>query len=303
MDAELFPIDRPEGGLEAHSQGALAALAFGARRVVQFWPVLLWMLLGTLLSAGSLALVPALNLFNLAHYPVIAQMAAGVRAWQVVDLAGIIAAAQSAGGGSPLFGSLAIVLLGFAILPLVGGLVTAFLYGGVLLTYKEAQPFQLRRFLWGCWHWFGGFLALGLIQALLFFGLYFLLISLAVFLVRLGPVGTGAAVVILLLATGLWLMVSELARVRLVLNDTRNPFRGIGLAFGDLFHRHALALLGFYAAALLLLLGVQAVFRLGINPRVPLDSLLLALVVQQGFILARLFCRALRLAGLMRLLG
>jgi hypothetical protein len=177
----------------------------------------------------------------------------------------------------------------------------------VLLAYKEAaqqhQPraFHLKRFLWGSGHWFLGFLALGLIQALLFFGLALFLSTLVLFLARQGPAGNAAAVVLVLLLGWLWLMIFEVARVRLVLNDTRNPFRGLGLAFGDLFRR-PLALIGFYAAALLLLLGVHAVFRLVINPQVPLDMLLLALVVQQGFILARLFCRALRLAGLISLL-
>jgi len=258
----------PQSGPGVEPLPAYSALAEGARRVLRCWPALLLMLLGTLLSAGLLALVTALNLFNLAHRPVIAEMAAGVTARQLVDLAGFfIRPAPS----SPVNGSLAIVLLGFAILQLAGGVVSAFLYGGVLLAYKEDAPrFRLGRFLWGGWHWFGAYLVLGLLQALLFVVLYL-------------PLG--------------WLVIFELARVRLVLNGTRNPFKGIALAFSDLFHR-PLPLLAFYAAALLLLLGVQAVFRLGINPRVPLDALLPALIVQQGFILARLFCQGLRLAGL-----
>lgn len=302
MDAELFPADAPASGFEAREEGYLAALSLGARRVAQYWPALLLMQLGTLLSAGLLALVPALNLFDLAHRPVIAEMAAGVRAWKLVDLFGMLNSTQTGGASSSAPMELMILLLAFAAMPLVGGFVSAFLYGGVLLTYQEARPaFRLGRFLWGCWHWFGAYLALGLIQALVFFGLYLPLSSLVIFLVGLGPAGVAAAAGGLLLLAWLWLMVFELARVRLVLNNTRNPFRGIGRAFGDLFHR-PLPLLAFYAAALLLLLGVQAVFRLVINPNAPLDVLVVALVVQQGFILSRLFCRALRLAGLTLLL-
>jgi hypothetical protein len=318
MDAGLFPVDPHATGFGAQPEGFLSALALGARRVVRFWPVLLLMLLGTLLSAGLLALIPALNLFGLAHRPVIDEMASGIRAWQLVDLIGIISGSLTTNGGNPIFSSLAIVLLGFAAMPLVGGIASAFLYGGVLVTYKVTQPgsrlggelvdgnetppkFRLRDFLCGCWHWFGAFLALGIIQALLFVGMCFLLITLVIFLARLGPPGIAASVAIVLLAAWLWLMVFELARVRLVLNDTRNPFRGLWLSIGDLFHR-PLPLLAFYAAALLLLLVVQAVFRLGINPRVPLEALIPALIVQQGFILVRLFCQALRLAGLMEML-
>jgi len=51
----------------------------------------------------------------------------------------------------------------------------------------------------------------------------------------------------------------------------------------------------------LVLLALQAVFRLWINPNIPLGALLLALLVQQGFVTARLFTRAMRLAGLMRM--
>lgn len=302
MDAEWFPTDAPAPGFEAQENGPFAALWLGARRVAQYWPALLLMQLGTLLSAGLLALVCALNLFELAHRPVIAEMAAGIHAWKLVDLFGMLSSTQPGGASSPASMDLFLLLLAFAAMPLVGGFVSAFLYGGVLLAYQEAQPgFRFGRFLWGCWHWFGAYLALGLLQALVFFGLCLPVSSLVIFLFGIGPAGIAVAAGGLLLLAWLWLMVFELARVRLVLNDTRNPFRGIGQGFGDLFRR-PLPLLGFYAAALLLLLGVQAIFRLVINPNAPLDMLVVALVVQQGFILSRLFCRALRLAGLTVLL-
>lgn len=305
MNADLYPTDYPVALGESRSKGAVAALTEGTRRVLVRWPALLFMLLGTLVAAGLLALIPALNLFSVAHTALIDELAAGVRAGQLVDLVQRIAESQTNPSDSPFNGPVALVLLGFALMPLVGGVVSAFLYGGVLLSYKEAGPsqaqgFRLGRFLWGCGRWFLSFLALGIIQAVLFLLLFVPLVFLAVFLGRFGTVGIAAGAALVVLFALLGLMVFELARVRLVLNDSRNLFRALGQAFVDLFRR-PLTLLGFYAAALLLLLGVQALFRLVINPNAPLDVLPLALLVQQGFLLVRLFCRALRLAGLMSL--
>ncbi len=334
MTAEVYSIDTTSPGSEPRRLGVLGALIQGARRAARLWPVLLIMLLGTLLSAGLLALIPAQALLDLSRRPVIADMAAGIRAWKIVDLFGQIGGMQVGSTSSPASTQFFLLLLGFAVMPLVGGVVSAFLYGGMLLAYSEsaakdrlaawrsvawratagvadetnlaaepqAERLSPRRFLWGCWHWFGGYLALALIQALLFFGVAFLTVTLAVFLFRLGPAGTAGGIALLVVVLVLWLMLFELARVRMVLNGTRNPFRGIGLAFGDLF-RHLLALLAFYTAALLVLLVVQIVFRLFINPNVPLELLLLAVLVQQGFILLRLFLTGARLAGLVDLLG
>ena len=68
----------------------------------------------------------------------------------------------------PARGSQRAALVGLvttAALPLLAGLPAAFLSGGALLTYAEhPQRFRWRRFLWGCWHWFGAFLLLGVAQ-------------------------------------------------------------------------------------------------------------------------------------------
>jgi hypothetical protein len=281
---------------------ALSALSEGARRVLRLWPALLLMLLGTLLSAGLLALVPALNVSALANRPAIARMAAGVPAWQIIDLFGLTGGAVSAGSPGAGNNSLISLLLAFVAMPVVGGVVSAFLYGGVLLTYKEnVDDFDFARFVWGCWRWFGAYLAVGLVQALLFLVLYLPLAGLLIFLFSRAPGGVWAGIAVTLVLGILWLAIFELARVRLVLDGTRNPFRALGQAFRDLFGC-PLPVLVFYDTALLILLAVHAIFRLGINPRVPLDALLLAVAVQQGFILVRLFCQALRLAGLMVML-
>lgn len=284
---------RPEEHLSA-----FGALFRGAKLALRYWPVWLMMFLGTLLPAFLIALVPALDLIELAHRPVIQQMADGVTSWMAIDLIGLMAGGAVLPGAKDVANTMSLLMMGSLLMPVLGGLVSAFLYGGVLLTYREApQPFRLGRFFWGCWHWFGGLLVLALVQALLFL---FIFAPLAVGLFYLGTLGAAAQVIALILAVlllTLWTMLFELARVRMIVTGTRNPFLGIGRAFGQFFRR-PLALLGYYGAALLVLLVVQALFRWGINPNVPLGMLLLALLVQQGFVALRLFARAMRMAGL-----
>ncbi len=304
MDAELFSVP----GSEPQPAPMLLPLVEGFRRALRGWPVLLLMLLGTLLTAGLLALVPAFNLLGVANRPAIERMAAGVTSWQLVDLIGLLGrSAQQTVTASPLRVSLAELFIAFFAMPFVGGLVSAFLYGGVLLTYLEdartdcPRPFGVRRFMWGCWRWFGSNLVLAMLQGGLFFALYLPLTSMAVYWSKLGPGGTAAALGLGLLLDLLGIIIFELARAWLVVSGRRNPFTALGQA-ARAFFRRPLPILVMYVAVLLGLLVVQIVFRLGINPRVPLDSLLLALAAQQGFILARLFVQAVRLAGLVRLL-
>jgi hypothetical protein len=309
MDTNMYPAEPAftgpavTGG-DTEPAPAVEALLEGARRVLRNWSALLLMLLGSLLSAGLLALIPALNLSALAHRPVLAQMAAGIPSWQFVDLLGLL---PRSGVSNPVTNNLALVALGFLAMPLVGGVISAFLYGGVLLTYREDPAgyntrFSVGRFLWGCWRWFGAYLVVGLVQALLFMVIIVPLGVLVFFLTRMGPIGLAAGVALALLVVFAWLAVFELTRVRLVRDSIRNPFRAFGRGLRELFHR-PLALLVFYAAALIVLVLVQVIFRFGINQRVPLDWLILAAAVQQGFILLRLFCQAMRLAGLMSIVN
>lgn len=295
-DQQMIQSLRPDKGLSA-----LEALWDGAKLALRYWPVWLVMFFSTLLVAFLAALIPSFDLMELAHRPVIQRMAEGIPGWMVVDLVGLMAGGAVLPGATEVANSLSLLMFGFVLMPMLGGLVSAFLYGGVLLTYFEApKPFRLSRFFWGCWRWFGGFLLLGMLQAILF---VFILLPLAGGLVALGTLGAAAqwvAVALFVLLMALWVMLFELARTRMVITNTRNPFIGIGRAFAQFF-RQPLLLLAYYGAAVLVLLVLQAVFRLWINPNVPLGVLLLALLVQQGFIAARLFIRAMRLAGLMLL--
>jgi hypothetical protein len=295
-DSQMIHSLRPDAHLSP-----LGTLWDGAKLALGYWPVWLIMFLSTLLLAVLVALIPSLDLMELAHRPVIERMAEGIPSWAVVDLVGLMSGGAVLPGAQEVATSLSLLMFGFVLMPLLGGLVSAFLYGGVLLTYFEApKPFRLGRFFWGCWHWFGGFLLLALLQAILFL---FILLPLAGGLVALGTLGSAAqwvALALFVLLMVLWVMLFELARTRMVVTSTRNPFLGIGRAFVLLF-RQPLLLLGYYGAAVLVLLALQAVFRLWINPNIPLGALLLALLVQQGFVTARLFTRAMRLAGLMRM--
>ena len=235
-------------------------------------------------------------------------------------------------------------LLTVAALPLVAWLPAAFLSGGVLLTYADDAPqlsqhkrelrpderdsrvngsshgsgsfpcegklsgsFHWRRFLWGCWHWFGPFLLLGAVQGF---------VSVVVLVPAIGAAAVAAATVggwlawvivpVLILVVVLWLALTEYTRVVAVVEGaaslpfvregTQNVFQAFAGALRFVF-RHPLPVAGLYGLALLLLGTLHVLFRQGLMPRLPLDRWLLVLLVQQAFILARLWARLVRLAG------
>ncbi len=293
----------------------LSALVAGLRRALHYWPVLLALWLGTLLAALPPALAPARQMMALADRPVMAQIADGLDAWQVLDAYGLLLGGQAAaltgwenaGPIAEIPPALPAGLAGLAwavlLVPLLGGGISAFLYGGALLTYREApEPFKLTRFLSGCWNWFGAFLLLGFLQA-------------GLFLVGLLPAGLlalglgaraglwGSLLTGLLAALGLaaWLILFETARARMVTSNQRNPFSGLRQALAQLW-RSPGTLLSFYALALLGLLALHAIYRLVLLPLLPLDQVLPALLLQQSFIFLRLLARAARLGGLMEML-
>lgn len=277
------------------------ALRSGIGMALRYWQALLWMLAGTLFTGVILAILPALNLLDLAHQTVIARLADGVDTWQIVDLISLVNTSQRMGTALPpdLQGGALSLALMVLLLPLLGGIMSALLYGGVLLTYHETPaPFQARRFWWGCWHWFGTFLLLALIQSLLLLLTVIPLVFLSGWLLAgIGPVGSVIVAGLVALALLIWLMLFELSRVHAVAANTRSPFRGMSLAIETLANFTG-PLLVFYLLSILVWAAVHAFFRLGVLPLVPLGALPLALLAQQVFILARLFITALRLAGL-----
>lgn len=284
--------------------GPLSALMTGLRRAIQYWPAWLLMFIATLAVAIPLALFPAASLLEAAHRPVIEDIAKGVESWQALDLLRLMDTSQipadqrSLAAPQSLMNNIAYLGLLVLLLPVVGGIASAFIWGGVLLTYQEApRPFNLLRFLWGCWHWFGTFLLLAVVQAAVFIATYLLWFVAIGALSQLGQIGLIIGVVLLLLDAGVWVAIFEVAGVQCVVRNTQNAFTGLGRGIRMVFSRF-LTVAVFYALALLGLLLVHIVFRGLLIPQLNMAMLIPALIVQQGFILMRLFARAFRLAGL-----
>ena len=182
-------------------------------------------------------------------------------------------------------------------LPLLAWLPAAFVSGGALLIYAEApQGFRWRRFLWGCWHWFGALLLLGIGQFVA--SLALCLPALAAAIAAIAAAGWLAWIAVpgLVLLAVLWTALMEWTRVTAVVRGTRNVIRAFAGAAGFISH-HLPAVAGLYGLALLALGLVHALFRGALVPNLPLNWWPLVLFVQQAFILARLEARLVRLAG------
>lgn len=278
------------------------AFYHGMFQALAYWQLLLLLFAAGLFSALLLALLPALGLAaGLGQRPALQEAAGGVPPWLVLEtLLSPAAAGLEPGGRQVIVPGLAAVL----ILPVVAWLSGAFLAGGSLLTYREApQRFAWRRFLYGCWRWFGPFLLVGLLQA----------ISLGMILL-LGLVVAGIATalaggwllwpalaLLAALLAGWWLLL-EYSRLFAVVEDTRNVVRSFVQAAGFVIRR-PLVLLGLYGPLLLLLLLLHALYGWGIEPALPLAWWPLVLLVQQAFVMIRLAVRLARLAGGLNLIS
>ncbi len=271
---------------------------------------LLLMLFGVnLLSALPLAVLPAGSLTTqFGHRLALREAADGVDAWLVVETlmsplsGGVLVGAETTGLAGFLRQMTVLGLLTTLAMPLLAWLPAAFLTGGVLLTYAKApRPFRWRRFLWGCWHWFGVFLLLGAIQGGVIVAL---LLPLTGVVVGLSAIAGGwtiwVTLPLLLIVAAAGLAWIEIARVAAVVGETRNPFRALGRALRFAW-RHLPAVGGLYGLALAGLGLLHLLFRGLLLPNLPLDRWLLMLVVQQAFVLARLWSRLGRLAGGMAL--
>jgi hypothetical protein len=267
--------------------------------------VLLILFVVNLLSALPLVAFPALGLASeMGHRPAIYQAADGIDAWLVIETLmsplvgrelGEEATSEMTGAvqQATLMGTLTTLAL-----PLVAWLPAAFLNGGLLLTYAEApSPFRWRRFLWGCWHWFGAFLLLNGAQGIASATLFAPVAGAVIGIVALAGSWTLWIIVPpLVLVIALWLALMESIRVAVIVGKTRNVLRAFGEAARFVF-RNFFAVVGLYVLALLLLLLLQAIYRWGLMSHLPLDWWPLVFVVQQAFILARLWARLGRTAG------
>lgn len=282
------------------------AFRLGIAHAARYWQLLALLFGANLLSALLLAALPALFLASgPGHSTALPQAVDGVDAWLVIEtmMSPLANVGLEAEGADPLpaQGLQQAVLLGLltlAALPFLAWLPAAFLNGGLLLTYVEhPQPFRWRRFLWGCWRWWGTFLLLGVLQG---FAVAMILLPLAVvaamaavtagrWLMWLLVVGTALVAVI-----GLALV--EYTRIIAVKDGTRNLFHAFAGAVRFVLRR-PLQVGVLYALSLLLVALLHAIYRLGLMPYLPLDWWPLVLVVQQTFVAARLASRLVRLAG------
>ncbi len=284
---------------------AWSAFREGLVRSARYWQALVAFYITSLASALPFVFFPAINLAGSANRGSIRQAAQGIEAWMLIEA--LLARLYRASLGieqaaapeitSGLESILLFGLLAIAVAPLLAWIAGAFLSGGVLCTYLESpKPFQVRRFLGCCWRWFGPFLLLGLIQAILGF-LLFIPVGIAVLLAISYRIWLAWLLVPLLLVLAiLWLVLFEIAQVYAVSPGERNIWRAALDALRFLLRR-PLALAGLYAMAFLLLILVHALFRLGVLAHLPLTWWPVALPAQQIFILVRLWTRGARLAG------
>ena len=281
-----------------------AAFRQGLSYTVRYKWVLLILFAVNLANALVLVALPASLLLEPAHLPAIRQAADGIDAWLAAEIMmSPLANAAIQESIEPVLSdgmqqALLLTLGTVIILPLLAWLPANFLSGGVMLTFAEApQAFRLRRFLWGCWHWFGAFLLWGIIQALVIMIVFIPAIILVV--LAISAVGSWSAwllVPLLIFLMLFWLVLVECTRIAAVVSETRHIFWAFGRAIRFVFPNF-LAIAGLYGLAILLLLLLHFLYHWGVKPYLPLSWWLLVLVVQQIFIITRLWARLARLAG------
>lgn len=282
---------------------SLQAIQDGFARFIRYPQILISAYLLNLFSALLLLLVPALVLVRPAHYTIIQTAADGIDTWLVTEL---LMSTQTypvlQGLSEPLppgwfLQSMWVIAGIFFLAPLVAWIPASFLAGGTLLTYVEAPPqFSWRRFLWGCWHWFGALLLVNLILGIpiqLVVGGS--LIGMGIASSTIGGAINWVTVPLFVLVVTLLLIILEYTRLLAVSNNTRNIFHAFRSAIVLIIHR-PLAVAGFYALSLLILLLVHTIFRtLLLSEWVAWG--LLFFVASQLFIVVRLSMRLIRWAG------
>jgi hypothetical protein len=288
---------------------AWTAFRTGLGQVVKYWQVMV-VLYGVALTTGVVViLLPALQLVEPARLTMIQDAAQGISAWMVQELAGIlpnlpgmpVETTQSI----PLQELPAVLLFGLggaAAIPLIAWFTGSALAGGMLLIYSEApNPFRWTRFLWGCWHWWGVFLAVSVFQAVFILFMFYagIMLSQATLDSSWVVINNLAAVplfaFLLLALSGIALL--EITRVSAVQVETRNPLKAIRYAL-VLTVRRPWSLVSFYLLAAIFIVFVHLTFRLGLFPHLPLYFWPVVLLAQQVFVLVRLFVRSQRLAGI-----
>ncbi|MFZ6031259.1 MAG: hypothetical protein ACOYYS_26415 [Chloroflexota bacterium] len=279
------------------------ALSGGFRRVRRHPQVLWTAYLVNFLTAGLLALAPAIGLITPAYSRAMREAADGIDFWFLEEIFtapttyGILQGTADAAG--PAWLSQLCLFSGFLalLLPLLAWAPASLLSGGILLTYAE-DAFHWRRFLWGCGHWFVAFSIFNLVQAFLAFGVFgTLLAGLSALRAVTGSWLNWIGIPAIGFLALLWLAVVESTRQLAVSAGTRNVFKASWQALRLVLGRPR-ALFSFYVLSFALLLLVHLAFRAGLLPRLPLAWWPLVFFATQAFILLRLMARLARWAGL-----
>ena len=281
----------------------LQAFLTGLTRSARYPQLLFSAYVFNLLSALLLLLLPAFFLLKPAQYTTIQTAADGIDTWLVTELMLSTTTYPALQGLSETLPpdwmpqSILVIAGTLLVIPLLSWLPSSFLAGGTLLTYVEApEEFSWRRFLWGCWHWFGTFLLinmlLGFVTQVL---VILLLIGIGFAFSSIGGWVNWITIPIFVLVIIPWLAILEYTRLLAVSSNTRNTFQTLWKAIGLVFRR-PLALMGLYALSLLTLVLTHIIFR----PLLLSEFISwwpLYLIVSQIFIMARLSTRLVRWAG------
>jgi hypothetical protein len=179
-------------------------------------------------------------------------------------------------------------------------LIWTWLEGGTLAEYAAPQPLSWRAFAQAGWRWFGVFLALNLIGAVLVVVIGGAALLLTVFAYMLTPalgwaIGAAGLAVAGLIAT--WI---EMARAVALTQNERRVFHALGGAARALF-RQAAPILAL-AAGGLALYGVLYLAHRWLMDILPLRWWLVTLLIQQAYTIIRLGIRLTRQAGQVGLL-
>jgi len=247
----------------------------------------------TTVMALGLALLMTLAWAPLTRYPILSQI---LETRSLDTLSDFTTLAANSGGG--IWSAVALLLA----LPVwvLGRLVWTWLEGGALAEYAAAEPLSWRAFAQAGWRWFGTFLTLNLIGAVLVVVTGGAALLLAVFAYTLSPALGWAIGGVGLALAGLVATWIEISRAVALTQNQRGVFSALGNAARAMVKR-ALPLAALVCGGLALY-GLLYLAHRWLVDLLPLRWWLLTLVVQQAYVVVRLGIRLARQAGQVGLL-
>ncbi len=275
----------------------------GWRRAGRAWRLGLLLYLSNLGSGLLLVAWPAGRLWATRFSSALGAAADGVDLWLILELV-------LAGQADALLGTALAELVqsglrtGLWLLLLVPPLVVlpaTFLRGGILSGLNGPQDVAVERFLRACWRWWGVFLGLMLLQAIV---VILLLVAaglgLALLAALVGPWLWWPGLALLAGLVLVWLALVELSAAAAIHQNRRNLLVA-GREALRLLVRYPGIAAGFFALSGAGLLALHGLFRGGLLPAVPATWWVLVFLGQQLFVALRLGTRLARWAGALAL--